>query len=43
MDKTTGQKPVKKPAPPSIWSLLTPYMGLIVLLLVLALISNGFN
>ena len=43
MDKTTGQKPVQKPKPPSIWSLLTPYMGLIILLLVLALISNGFN
>ncbi|HMH22800.1 MAG TPA: ABC transporter ATP-binding protein [Puia sp.] len=43
MDKTTGQKPVAKPRPPSIFSLLKPYKGLIVLLLFLALLSNGIS
>ncbi|HZE86281.1 MAG TPA: ABC transporter ATP-binding protein [Puia sp.] len=43
MDKTTGQKPVARPKPPSIFHLLKPYRGMIVLLLLLALISNGIS
>jgi ATP-binding cassette, subfamily B, bacterial len=43
MDKTNGQKPAKKPAQPGIFSLLKPYRGMIFLLLLLALLSNGIN
>lgn len=39
--KTTRQKPGGKPASPGIFSLLKPYRGLILLLLLLALLSNG--
>jgi ATP-binding cassette subfamily B protein len=40
MDKTKGQKP---PKPPGMLSLLKPYRGLLFLLLLLALLSNGIN
>ncbi|SDP32077.1 ATP-binding cassette, subfamily B [Mucilaginibacter sp. OK268] len=39
--KTDTQKPDKKP--PGVFSLLKPYMGLVSLLLLFALISNGVN
>jgi ATP-binding cassette subfamily B protein len=43
MNKTTGQTPVGKPAQASIFTLLKPYLGTILLLLLLALLSNGIN
>jgi ATP-binding cassette subfamily B protein len=43
MDKKNGQKPPGKPKQASILGLLKPYRGLIVLLLFLALLSNGIN
>jgi ATP-binding cassette, subfamily B, bacterial len=43
MDKKNGQKPPDKPKQASILGLLKPYRGLIVLLLFLALLSNGIN
>ncbi|MGN8069040.1 ABC transporter ATP-binding protein [Mucilaginibacter sp. SG564] len=39
--KTDTQKPDKKP--PGVFSLLKPYMGLVSLLLLFALLSNGVN
>lgn len=38
-EKTTAAQP----KPPGIWSLLKPYRGLVTLLIVLALLSNGIN
>jgi len=43
MNKTNGQQKKGKPGGPGIFSLLIPYRGLIFLLLVLALLSNGIN
>jgi ATP-binding cassette, subfamily B, bacterial len=42
MEKTKGNKPKAK-AQPGIFSLLKPYRGMIFLLLLLALLSNGIN
>ncbi len=43
MNKTDGQQKKRKPGGPGIFSLLTPYRGMILLLLLLALLSNGIN
>lgn len=43
MDKTTGKSQGKKPKQPGISSLLKPYRGMIFLLILLALLSNGIN
>src|SRR5450432_1550389 len=43
MDKTNSKGPAKKDDQPGILSLLKPYRGLIALLLLLALLSNGIN
>ena len=43
MDKTTGKDRTKKPKQPGISSLLKPYRGMIFLLVLLALLSNGIN
>jgi len=43
MKNGTRQKKDDKPKQPGIFSLLKPYMGLVVLLLIFALLSNGIN
>jgi len=43
MEKTKGTKSEKKSKGPGIFSLLKPYKGLITLLIILALFSNGIN
>ncbi|MBD2752466.1 ABC transporter ATP-binding protein [Spirosoma validum] len=43
MDKATPQKEAAKQSPPSLLSLLKPYSRMILLLIVLALASNGIN
>src|SRR5579859_1503932 len=43
MEKTNSPKQAKKPRQPGISSLLKPYRGMIVLLVLLALLSNGIN
>jgi ATP-binding cassette, subfamily B, bacterial len=43
MSKTSGQKPAQRPKGPGLFSLLKPYRALLLLLLILALFSNGIN
>jgi ATP-binding cassette subfamily B protein len=43
MAKQTEQKMADKPKQPGIFSLLKPYLGLVVLLIIFALFSNGIN
>jgi ATP-binding cassette subfamily B protein len=43
MDKNNEKKPAGKPEKHSMTGLLKPYRGLILLLLLLALVSNGIN
>jgi ATP-binding cassette subfamily B protein len=43
MDDKSEQKHVATGKPPGIFSLLTPYRGLVIFLIVFALLSNGIN
>jgi ATP-binding cassette subfamily B protein len=43
MSKTIGQKPAQRPKGPGLFSLLKPYRAMLLLLLILALFSNGIN
>lgn len=43
MDKATAQKEAARKSPPSLLSLLRPYSKMILLLIFLALVSNGIN
>ena len=43
MDKSTPKDTGGKPAKPSVFSLLKPYRGMVALLILFALLSNGVN
>jgi ATP-binding cassette subfamily B protein len=43
MEKKSGAPNIEKPKGPSVFSVLTPYRGMILLLILFALLSNGIN